>query len=74
MSNLTISIDDDLLKSGRQYAKKHHTSLNALIRKLLQETVTQNRQNWLDDCFDLMDESGANSHGKKWYRGELYDV
>ena len=74
MSNLTISIDDDLLKSGRQYAKKHHTSLNALIRKLLQETVTQNRQNWLDDCFKLMDENAADSQGKKWHRGELYDV
>ena len=74
MSNLTISIDDDLLKSGRLYAKKHHTSLNALIRKLLQETVIRNRQNWLDDCFKLMDESGADSQGKKWHRGELYDV
>jgi len=74
MSNLTISIDDDLLKSGRLYAKKHHTSLNALIRKLLQETVTRNRQNWLDDCFKLMDESGADSQGKKWHREELYDV
>lgn len=74
MSNLTISIDDSLLKSGRQYAQKHHTSLNALIRKLLQETVIPDNQNWLEDCYKLMDSSKVNSHGEKWSREELYDV
>ena len=39
MPNITISLDEDLLKSGRRYAEKHQTSVNALIRKLLEQTV-----------------------------------
>ena len=61
MSNLTISIDDNLL----------NTSLNALIRKLLQETVVPDNQSWLEECYKLMDSSKANSHGDKWCRGDL---
>jgi hypothetical protein len=36
MPNITISLDTELLHSGREYAKQHRTSLNALIRKLLE--------------------------------------
>ena len=49
MPNITISLDEDLLKSGRRYAEKHQTSMNALIRKLLQQTVNSQSKNWLDD-------------------------
>jgi len=31
MPDITISIDEKLLKFGREYAEKHHTSVNALI-------------------------------------------
>ena len=37
MANVTISLDDDLIKAGREYAQRHKTSLNALIRKMLEE-------------------------------------
>jgi hypothetical protein len=39
MANITISIDEALLKAGRKYAEKHQTSINGLIRKLLEESV-----------------------------------
>jgi len=39
MPNIPISLDEDLLKSGRRYAERHQTSMNALIRKLLEQTV-----------------------------------
>ena len=39
MPNITISIDEKLLKIGREYAEEHHTSVNALIRNLLEQTV-----------------------------------
>lgn len=74
MPNLTISLDDDLLKAGRQYAKKHNTSMNAIIRKLLEKTVKSQSQDWLDECFNLMDRAGVNSQGKRWQREDLYDV
>ncbi len=35
MPNITISIEEQLLKSGRKYAEEHQTSINALIRNLL---------------------------------------
>jgi hypothetical protein len=74
MPNITISIDEDLIRSGREYAKKHNTSLNALIRQLLEQTVRSNSKEWLEDCFRLMDKTNADSKGKRWSRQELYDV
>jgi len=74
MPNITISIDENLLKSGRQYAEKHRTSVNALIRNLLEQTVKADSTQWLDECFALMDRAQARSRGKRWQREELYDV
>ena len=74
MPNITISLDEDLLKAGRQYAIEHGTSFNALVRKLLEQTVQSGSKAWLDECFDLMDKAKANSQGKRWNREELYDV
>lgn len=74
MPNITISIDEDLLKSGRRYAEKHQTSMNALIRKLLEQAVRSRSKAWLEECFQLMDRAGADSKGKHWKREELYDV
>ena len=73
MPNITISLDKDLLKSGRRYAEKHQTSINALIRKLLEQTVKSDSDNWLEECFNLMDRTNANSKGQTWSREELYD-
>lgn len=74
MPNITISLDEELLKSGRRYAEKHQTSMNALIRKLLEQTVRSQSDDWLEECFHLMDHAGGNSKGRKWNRGELYNV
>ena len=74
MPNITISIDEKLLKSGREYAKKHHTSVNALIRNLLEQTVKTDSTQWLDECFALMDRANICSKGKRWKREDLYDV
>ena len=74
MPNVTISIDEDLLNSGRQYAEKHHTSMNALIRNMLEQTVKRDSIQWIEECFSLMDRAGVRSEGKMWKRGDLYDV
>lgn len=72
MPNITISLDDDLIKESRDYAKKHNTSLNNLIRVLLKKTVSSSGSNWLDECFRLMDQANINSDGLKWSREDLY--
>ena len=72
MPNITISLDEDLLKSGRRYAEKHQTSMNALIRKLLEQTVKPQADAWLEECFDLMDRARGDSKGRRWQREDLY--
>ena len=74
MKNITISLEDEILEAGREYAKRHNISLNFLIRKLLSQTVLPESQNWLEECFLLMDQANANSHGQRWQREDLYDV
>ena len=74
MPNITISLDEDLLKAGRQYAKKHNTSVNAVIRKLLEQTIRVQSKDWLEECFKLMDQAEVNSQGMRWKREDLYDV
>lgn len=41
MANLTLSIDDDLLKQSRLYAVRHDTSVNSLVRDYLETLVSQ---------------------------------
>jgi cytochrome P450 len=74
MPNITISLDEDLLKAGRRYARKHRTSLNALLRALLEQRIKPHSEARLDDCFSLMDQAKANSRRKRWEREDLYDV
>lgn len=74
MPNVTISLNENLLKLGKKYVEKHNTSLNALIRKLLEETVKYQSTDWIDECFNLMDKTKSNSQGRKWKREDLYDV
>ena len=74
MKNITISIDEDTLKSGRNYAKRHKMSLNALIRKLLKQNVSTESTQWLTEAFELMDRAGADSQGKRWRREDLHRV
>ena len=74
MPNITISLDQDLLKSGRRYAEKHQLSINALIRRLLEQAIECDSKEWLEECFRLMDGAGANSQGRTWTREDLYDV
>ena len=74
MPNITISLDEDLLKSGRRYAEEHQISMNAMIRKLLEQTVRVQSEDWLEECFNLMDRAKGNSEGRKWKREDLYNA
>jgi hypothetical protein len=73
MPEITISLDEELLKPGRRYAGKHQMSLNTLIRKLLDQTISMESTTWLDECFDLMDRAGGDSKGRQWRRKDLYN-
>ncbi len=74
MKNITIALDEKVIKAGRDYAHRHNTSLNALIRSLLEQTVMPTSNHWLDECFALMDQVQADSGGARWQREALYRV
>jgi len=74
MKNITLSIDEDVLQAGREYARIHDMSFNVLVRKLIEQTVVPQKDKWLSDTFSLMDKVNVSSQGKKWTREELYRV
>jgi Arc/MetJ family transcription regulator len=39
MSNVTLAIDDELLQKARLHAVTNRTTVNAMVRKFLEETV-----------------------------------
>ena len=74
MKNITLSINEDLLKAGRNYARNHKISFNVLVRKLVEQAVLPAKNQWLDDTFALMDKTDVSSGTQKWTREELYRV
>ncbi len=74
MKNLTISLDDKLLKQGREYARKHNLSLNRLLRNNLAKTFNPTATQWLDEALIIMDGTKARLKGRKWRREDIYDV
>jgi len=74
MKNITLSIDEDILQAGREYARVHDMSFNVLVRKLIEQTVVPQKDKWLSDTFSLMDKINVSSQGIKWTRDELYRV
>ena len=72
MPNVTISLDESIIKAGRAMAERQNTSLNGLIRALLERQVNQDSETWLDDFFSEADKNPGHSGGAKWTREELY--
>ena len=74
MKNSTLSMDENVLKAGREYARKHNVSFNVLVRRLVEQTVLSTKDRWLDDTFSLMDKLQVSSKNVTWTREELYRV
>ena len=73
--NITMSMRDDLLKRARDYAAKHNTTLNALIRDLLERAIGKDDSGKnIESLFSIMDSVKGNSRGEKWKREDLYEV
>lgn len=75
MANLTISIEDELLKRARVRAAVEGTSVNAVLRAYLEEWTTR-RQVYRDagnDFLRIVGEGKVGSGGNRWTRDELHD-
>jgi plasmid stability protein len=76
MTNLTLTIDDELLKRARMRALEQDTSVNALVRDYLEGLVGQAKtQDAIRAVLELAERSGSGSgpDGRTWTRDELYD-
>lgn len=73
MKNITLSIPEELLQKSREYAQKHGTSLNEMIRTLLIQTVTSAGMGPVQRLKDNTAWFEADTKGWKWNREELYD-
>jgi hypothetical protein len=72
MKNITLALDEETLDAGRDYAQRHQTTLNALVRELLMKTVLADRKAGVREMFRLMDKHPGNSQGQHWTREDLY--
>lgn len=75
MKNITLAIDDELLEKARALAERRKTSLNAMVRSLLESEVEQeDRIAWARAGMRrLMEESPLDlGPDFKWNRDEIY--
>jgi hypothetical protein len=76
MPNVTLAMDEELLKSARDFAKSQGTTLNGMIRKLVQDAVDgrARREESRLRLIKLMDESTARlPPDYRFNREELYE-
>jgi plasmid stability protein len=76
MTNLTVSIDEALLRRARIRALERDTSVNALVRDFLEGLVAQDPpQEGIRAVLALASSShsGSGSAGRNWTRDELYE-
>ena len=71
--NLTISLDEELIKAGKRYAKLQGTSINELFRDFLRKRVVGVASDeTAAEMMEALDEAVGDSKGKKWSREDAY--
>ena len=75
MANLTLAIDDEVLRRARIRALEQGTSVNALLREYLDafSGVRAERIQAVEAFLRIMRESGARMGEKTWTRDDLHD-
>lgn len=76
MKNITLAIDEEVLKEVRAYAEARGTTLNALVREHLARIVAEDRR--LAEAKRGLKELIDNSTGRlgpdyKWNREDVYE-
>ena len=75
MMNITLSVDEQLLAKCREYAKKHQTSVNQLVRDYLATVSGEQDSAAVADEFKRLakNRAGRSPRGFKFDREALYD-
>ena len=76
MANLTLSVDDDVLRRARIRALERGTTVNALVRDYLETFVGPDEvRRALDTIAEIGERSQASSGpgGRLWRRDDVYE-
>jgi hypothetical protein len=76
MTNLTLTVDEDILRVARIKALERGTSVNALVREYLRQLAGRSAAaEGIAEFFAATRGSGAGSgpEGRSWSRDELYE-
>jgi hypothetical protein len=72
--NVTLAIEEGLLREARPVAAKRHTSVNEMVRQYLQQVVKQeHRRAALDRIKELLDRPAVQLGQPPPSRDELHD-
>jgi hypothetical protein len=74
--NLTLSINEKLLKDARKAAVEMDTSVNALVREYLKGLVQKKKaeqERFFEEWQRLMDEHPIETEKISWNRNELHE-
>jgi len=75
MANLTITVDEQVLKNARILALEEGTSVNAILREHLERYAGKNNQyeQATANILKIAKQSKSSSQGERWTRDELYE-
>jgi hypothetical protein len=75
MRNITLSIEEDVLKEARKIAAERGTTVNAIVRASLAELVRQKKRtrDALKRMRELAEEGGMEVGKKTWNRDDLHE-
>jgi plasmid stability protein len=75
MANLTLSIDEEVLRRARIKALEQGTSVNALVREFIGALATDEQADAKRRLIDLAEQSEAGSRSgmRTWTRDELHE-
>ncbi|CAN5727424.1 hypothetical protein BH20ACT4_BH20ACT4_00700 [soil metagenome] len=76
MVNLTLTIDEEILKRARIRALEHGTSVNAVVRDYLNDYAgALSAEQAVREVLEMTEhlDSGSGPDGRSWSREEIYD-
>ena len=74
MANLTLTIDDEVLKRARVLALERGTSVNALVREFLQRLAHDEAElEAIAAGIDAIADASIARRGARWARDDLYE-
>ncbi len=75
MANLTLAVDDQLLRRARLRALEQGTSVNALLRDHLEAFAGARnaRRQAVSELLEMSTQAESRRGGREWTRDELHD-